>query len=431
MLTRNGGTLVTSMRPLPRSIAATLVAAAAGACGDNRPAEPDASAGAGDLPDPADLPILDAPPDPFVTFTGAPITTPAQWAAVRRPELERLFRHYVYGFAPPAPGNTTVTELAAADLAGGVSYREYEVRFGPAATPPLHLAVFRPTAATAPVPVFLILNACGNHTVSAAPEVRTSTAWSDSGCDPARGSQADRFAIDAIIGRGAALATFHQSDVALDDPRDELTSGVFAHFTVDAPAKARWGTLAAWSFGMSRAIDALLTRPELDGARIATVGHSRRGKVALLTAAVDDRVAMALPHQSGTGGATLTRSDLGEPVWSINLAFPHWFDDHYVGFGDEERRLPVDQHLLIALVAPRPVLISNGADDTWADPPGALRAAELADPVYELLGRPGLVTDGAGAIDPTGDLVWHQRDGGHALEGRDWITFLDFAAAHW
>lgn len=403
-----------------RTLAIALVLAA---CGSD-PVGPE-------FPAPGELPIVEAPPDPFTTFTGRSITTPAEWETIRKPELERLFGYYVYGFAPEPPGNTTVREVARASLTGGVDYREYEVHYGPAEAPPLYLAVFAPAAATGPVPVFLTLNACGNHTVTPAPEVRMSTAWIENACVPDRGSQAARFPVEQIVAGGVALATFHQSDVDPDDAAGELSDGVHAYFTVDETPETQWGTLAAWSFGMSRAIDALEQLPHVDASRVATVGHSRRGKVALLTAAQDPRVSIAIPHQSGTAGATLTRSDLGESVFAITAFFPHWFGDHFVAFASEERQLPIDQHLLIAMVAPRPVLVTNGADDSWADPPGARRSVELADPVYKLLGARGIVDDGAGGFDFGGELAWHVRDGGHSLEARDWTTFLAFAARHW
>lgn len=384
-----------------------------------------------EFPAPGELPIVEEPPDPFVTFDGRAITSAGEWTTIRKPELARLFGYYVYGFAPDVPANTTATEVARATLASGVQYRELEVTYGPAGTPPIYLALFEPATPSETRPVFLVLNACGNQTVTSAPEVRVSDAWVEATCDKARGSHADKFPVEAVVARGAVFATFHQSDVAPDDVLDkEHANGIFTHFSVDGEPGTEWGTIAAWSFGMSRAIDALQNDPGVDPHRIATVGHSRRGKVALLTAALDDRVAIAFPHQSGTAGATMTRADLGEPVFSINLVFPHWFAPHYKAFGDEERTLPVDQHLLLGMVAPRPVLVTNGASDDWADPPGAKWSVEMASPIYDLLGVPGALADGTGGFDFGGNLAWHVRDGGHSLEHRDWDTFLAFAARH-
>ncbi|MFN0249314.1 MAG: hypothetical protein ACKV2T_20685 [Kofleriaceae bacterium] len=373
-----------------------------------------------EFPLPADLPIVDEPPDPFMTFDGRAITTADEWMSIRRPELARMFAFYQYGFAPPAPANTSATMIASATIENGtIDYREYEVRFGPDDAPPLFLAVFTPANATN-VPIFVGPNACGNQTITIAPEVRLSPEWIESSCDPVRGSQATRFPIAALAARGVGFATFHQSDIDPDDGRDKNhEDGIHPHFVVDEPDDVQWGTLAAWAFGVSRAVDVLVTLPALDATRIATIGHSRRGKVALLAAAYDTRIAMAFPHQSGTGGATLTRADLGEPVSSINLVYPHWFDTVYKGFSDDERRLPIDQHLLLGMVAPRPVLVTNGELDDWADPPGALRSVDLSKPIYTLLGA------------SPDDVSWQVRPGGHSLETGDWTLFLDFADEHW
>ena len=303
-----------------------------------------------EFPLPSDLPIVAEPPDAFTTFDGRAITTADEWQTIRRPELARMFAFYEYGFAPPAPAMVTSTMIASALVeAGTIDYREYEVRFGPDGAPPLYLAVFLPATAAQPVPVLVGPNACGNQTITTAPEVRVSPGWIESSCDPARGSQATRFPIAELAARGYGFATFHQSDIDPDDGRDEEhADGVHPHFVIDEPADVQWGTLAAWAWGVSRAVDVLVMQPGIDATRIASVGHSRRGKVALLAAAYDARIAMAFPHQSGTGGATLTRSDLGEPVSSINLVYPHWFDTVYKAFSDDEHRLPIDQHLLLS-----------------------------------------------------------------------------------
>ncbi len=391
------------------------------ACGGGSPMDggaPDAGVArdAGRFPAAVDLPEREEPPDPFVTYgTGEAVETAEAWNDVRAPELRELFAHYVYGFAPPAPASVTATPVASATIAtpsGDVLYEEVELSFGVPAT--IRLAVFRPPDATA-APVLLALNKCGNQSVIDAPEVPLTTRWTDPSCSDGgalvRGVRASSWPIEAIVARGFALATFHESDAAPDDASAGFAEGLHPHF--DLRGETAWGAIAAWSWALSRAVDHLETAPGVDPSRIVTVGHSRRGKAALWAAALDPRIAMSVPHQSGTAGATLSRSDLGESVQIINAAFPHWFDDVFPQFANRETRLPIDQHLLLALVAPRPVLVMNGDDDTWADPPGARRAVELAEPVYALLGAPGAV-------------VWRSRPGGHSLEASDWTIFMDF-----
>lgn len=396
---------------------AALALAVVAAC-DNSPTT--------EFPLPADLPIVDEPPDPFTSFDGRKIETEEDWALVRKPELLRAFAFYEYGFTPKNPMNTTSRhETGALILNGTVEYREWEIRFGPDGTPPIHLAIFAPPGATNRIPVFLALNACGNQSVTTALEVRTTTSWTESSCNPERGSEATKFPIADIVARGFALATFHQSDIDPDNGLDrDHEDGIHPHFVVDEPADVQWGTLAAWAFGMSRVVDVIVDISlwesiPLDESRVMTVGHSRRGKAALLAAAYDTRIRMAFPHQSGTGGATLIRADLGEPVSSINFVYPHWFDTMFKSFSDDEHRFPLDQHLLLGMVAPRPVLVTNGDLDDWADPPGAQRAVELARPIWSLLGA------------PPDDIQWQVRPGGHSLETGDWTLFMDFADEHW
>jgi hypothetical protein len=381
------------------------------------------------FPELAELSASAEAPDPLVTFFDPrPIEDTAGWEQIRRPELQRLFEHYVYGLAPEAPPVSVVLEEPELLLfEGRVRYRGLRIELPPA--PPIHLALFLPPGPE-PAPVFLALNPCGNHTLLADERIRASDAWVSVSCPRGRGGRAERWPIEAIIGRGYALATFHESDVDPDDPSDErFADGIHPHLRPAADFRTQWGTLAAWAFGLQRAVDALLEEPAVRGDRIIVTGHSRRGKSALLAAAFDPRIAMAIPHQSGTGGATMTRGTTGESVGFINETFPNWFNNLFPEFAGNEDKLPIDQHLLIALVAPRPLLVTNGAGDTHADPMGALRAVEHAEIVYRLYGA-GIARDSSAAPTLDGHLAWHQREGGHSVGAADWEVFMDFADRH-
>jgi hypothetical protein len=197
-----------------------------------------------------------------------------------------------------------------------------------------------------------------------------------------------------------------------------------------AEGRDAWGTLAAWAFGASRVLDAFAADADLDGARVALVGHSRAGKAALWCAAEDARVAMVFANESGCGGAALSRRRFGETVMHITALFPHWFCGGFADFGGREDALPVDQHELIALLAPRPVYVASAQQDLWADPKGEFLSLVHAGPVYALFGLRGL---GARELPPVsaplhGDgLGYHLRPGGHDLTRYDWERFLDFA----
>jgi predicted O-methyltransferase YrrM len=181
-----------------------------------------------------------------------------------------------------------------------------------------------------------------------------------------------------------------------------------------------------------RAVDYLVSDKEIDAERIAVVGHSRMGKAALVAAAFDDRIALAIPHQAGCGGTAPSRGKVGESVKQINDRFPHWFDAEFKAFNDHPDRLPFDQHSLVALVAPRPVLFTNAVEDTWANPEGQFAVLVAADPVYRLLGVEGIATK---TMPETNHLIdsrlgYHIRPGKHSMGREDWKVFLAFADKH-
>jgi hypothetical protein len=380
----------------------------------------------GDHPGVDELPDRPELPDLLVFRDGRRVASAEDFRSARAGELRELLAHYVYGRSPAPPPLLGVEEVARADdvLDATASYREVAIRFQPSGAPALHLAIVTPKGVPRP-PVFLGPNKCGNHTVLADPRVRRSTTFVLRACETAENAEA--WPLPDIIGRGFAVATFHESDVCPDDA-DHVGEGLAAHHPVDGDPATRWGTIAQWAWGISRAMDALVNDPSVDGTRIALVGHSRRGKAALWAAANDPRPALVVAHQSGTAGAALFRSPVGETIAAINTLFPHWFDETFVSFAGNETRLPFDQHALLALIAPRPLLVTDGDADTWADPPGARAAVEAAAPVWTLLGSEGLVGDGRGGFSEAGALVWRARPGAHFIGREDWNGFLDYAA---
>jgi pimeloyl-ACP methyl ester carboxylesterase len=231
-----------------------------------------------------------------------------------------------------------------------------------------------------------------------------------------------------VIARGFAAASLCLGDVAPDAP-DGAARGVQA-LLPDGGRPDRWGTLAAWAFGASRALDALAADPALDPARLALVGHSRGGKAALWCAAQDERVALVVANESGCGGAALARRRFGETVAHVNALFPHWFCPAFHGYAEREDALPVDQHELVALVAPRAAYVASAREDLWADPRGEFLSLVHAAPVYALFGQAGLGASEFPDAEATlhGDgLGYHLRNGGHDLTRADWEHFLDFA----
>ncbi|HMO86195.1 MAG TPA: acetylxylan esterase, partial [Lacipirellulaceae bacterium] len=383
-------------------------------------------------------------PNPLETFAGQPIEDAEQWAAVRRPELRELFQHYMYGRQPEAPpeirGTTLFSDSAAFDGAG--TLREVELAFGPPDWPKIYLLIAAPNGPH-PAPCFVGINFGGNHMRADDPRVRLPTAWmpdrypgvvNHRATDAGRGKQGegwDVWPLAEAVGRGYAVATFYCGDVQPDRP-DEV-EGMRA--TVDAAARSAGdatGHLMWWAWGLHRAVDYLAADAAIDPQRIAVVGHSRLGKAALLAGALDERIALTVANQAGCGGSGPSRHDdpEAETVGRISDKYGYWFCPNFAEFGADPARLPFDQHALVALYAPRPVLFTAAADDAWANPSGQFAVLRAATPVYRLLGVAGL---DAPALPQPGDplvasrLGYWIRPGAHAFTPADWQSYMDFA----
>ncbi len=382
-------------------------------------------------------------PDPLVFFaSGERVATPEQWTQ-RRVELKELFQHYMYGYLPAVPKITArVVRRDDAYFGGQAIKKEVTIQFGPATAPPINLLLVIPKQRKGPAPVFVGMNFCGNHTLVDDPSVALPTVWMPDRCpscqgnvahEEGRGKQKDIWNLEYVISRGYAVATFYSGDIDPDKP--DWSDGVHPHFVSagqSTPSATSWGTVAAWAWGIHRAVDYLVTDADLDPKKIAVVGHSRLGKTALLAGAFDERIALAIPHQAGCGGTAPSRSQVGESVKAINDRFPHWFDDVFPQFNDQVERLPFDQHCLAALMAPRPLLYSNATEDTWANPDGQFEMLRGAEAVYKLLGAEGLASPQIPEIGKlsAGRLGYFIRAGKHSMNREDWQAFIDFADTH-
>lgn len=367
-------------------------------------------------------------PELLAMGDGSEITSVAQWSA-RREELRALFEEHVYGHAPDAPRLEARTLRRGMALDGKASFDEIELSFAVLGEDAhsIHLLLVLPASSTGPVPVFLGLNKCGNHTALAEAVVRQ-LPWREKTCaredfdDP--GDRASTWCVDLLIARGYGLATFCCED--LDTDRHEPGDGIQTHYP-----EHDWATIRAWAWGFSRAIDHLVTDARVDAERIAVIGHSRRGKTALLAAAFDERIGMVVPHQSGTGGCALWRDNDQETLERITRVFPHWFIPRCRSYAGKEADLPVDQHQLVAMIAPRPVLETVGAQDTWANFDSSLRCLTAASAAWELSGQVGC----AGRIGPEdpmptpaqGRVAQLLLDKPHVLDADYWRRILDFA----
>ncbi|MGA2067935.1 MAG: acetylxylan esterase [Thermoguttaceae bacterium] len=384
-------------------------------------------------------------PDPLRLASGQRVADAATWRNVRRPEILGLFEKFMYGKAPGRPAAMTFQLRSSADALDGKAVRkEVRIRFTKdPAGPKMDLLLYLPKPLAKPIPVFLGLNFDGNQAVQLDPGITISDEGAEDRPAPGgkpgatakpRGTERSRWPLEMILARGYGLATAWYFDLEPDRP-DGWRHGVRGALLPagqSEPAPEAWGAIAAWAWGLSRAMDYLETDRDVDARHVAVLGHSRLGKTALWAGARDERFALVMSNDSGCGGASLARRRIGETVGQINKSFPHWFNASYKRFGERVDDLPVDQHMLLALVAPRPVYVASAEEDHWADPRGEFLSAKGADGVYRLLGTDGLAADAMPAVEhPVQSTIgYHIRRGKHDVTDYDWRCYLDFADRH-
>ena len=383
-------------------------------------------------------------PDPLTLNNGKKVTDAETWKKKRRPEIKKLFETHMFGKAPGRPENMTFKVLSVnrKALDGKAIRKEVAVYFnGKENGPKMTILIYLPAQAKKPVPMFVGLNFNGNHTVIKDPGVTPSLVWPRSkknngpkkGTEKDRGTSASRWQIETILERGYGIATIYYGEIDPDFD-DGFQNGVHAMFYKNGqqPAPGEWGSIATWAWALSRAMDYFETDEDIDHTRVIVIGHSRLGKTSLWAGASDERFALVISNNSGCGGAALSRRRFGETVWRINNSFPHWFCDNFQKYNNKEDDLPLDQHMLIALIAPRPVYIASAVEDRWADPHGEFLSGLHADPVYKLLGTEGIGSKKMPKVDQpiSGRIGYHIRTGRHDVTLYDWQRYLDFADRH-
>jgi hypothetical protein len=384
-------------------------------------------------------------PDPLLFPGGRKVKTVKSWENKRRPQILKLFEEQMFG---KIPAGLKITSVRTREESNDTPYKNgkrkqvemvleqkgRELR--------IQMLMYLP-ANVLKAPLFLGYNFNGNHAVTKDADVYITDSWCENNpssgisnhqfTEQSRGLESRRWPVQMILDAGYGVATIYYGDV--DPDRNDFTDGVhpFSYSEdQEKPLPGQWGSISAWSWGLSQALDYLENEPSVDASKVIVLGHSRLGKTSLWAGALDPRFALVISNESGCGGAALSRRIFGETVKRINNSFPHWFCDNFKAYNDNEQNLPFDQHELIALIAPRPVYISSAQEDLWADPKGEYLGGYYASPVYQLYGKKGLESVEPPPVSQPvmNQIGYHVRPGKHDVTTYDWEQFIKFANIH-
>lgn len=357
-------------------------------------------------------------PEVLLTLNKGKLTSKASWENGRRKEIINLFEEHVYGRMPVQYDSMHhfITNENAAAMAGRAHLKQVQIEvFASNRSVKINMVLFVPKNNSRPAPVFLLINN------------RDST-----NMDPTRKINSDFWPAEMLIDSGYAIAAFQVNDLAPDN-KDSFQNGVLQLYPDQLNVANGMKTIGAWAWGAGRVMDYFKKDADIDNKKVVVIGHSRGGKAALWAGAQDQRFAIVVSNCSGNTGAALARRRFGETIKRINDHFPHWFCDNYKKYNDNEDALPVDQHMLIALMAPRPVYVGTATKDLWADPLGSFLALKHAEKIFSLYGidtMPVSKQPGINLPIIRSPLGYHLREGVHNLTRDDWINYVKFANYH-
>ena len=380
-------------------------------------------------------------PDPLVTTKGVRVRDAATWTRVRRPEILRMMESIQFGRAPGKPDKVIVDRFDTGTVAlGGKAIRRQTTlyftddRSGPKA----ELLSYVPADAKRPVPLLLQISFSPNANVVDDPGIKPGEMWSrDKKRVPAPAASAfGRVDVLPFLANGIGFATLYYGDIE-PDFKGGIPFGIRGRYLKPGqtqPAPDEWGAIAAWAWGLRRVMDHLETERAIDAKRVALLGSSRLGKTVLWTGATDERFAVILASVSGESGAALSRRNYGETVRHMtdSTRYDYQFAHNYQSYGDRVNELPFDGHMLVSLIAPRPLLLQTGSTDFWSDPKGEYLSAVAASPVWKLFGTEGLATDHYPAAgEPVlSTLGYTMHAGRHGILAADWPVYLEFLERH-
>jgi len=369
-------------------------------------------------------------PELLTAQNGMTIASAKHWEKIRRPEILSMVENEMYGVVPGELKIAQVNLLEQDDQAlnGKAIRKQVKLTFrGNQKELSVELLLYLPKGKKS-YPTFLGYNFGGNHIILNDTAIHIAKEWN--GAARPRGVETANWEVEKLIDAGCGVATMYYWDIAPD--REDFSIGIYPLLYKPGqtkPANNEWGSLAAWAWGLSRALDYLKTDKQVDGSKVIVFGHSRLGKASLWAGARDLRFAAVISNNSGCGGASIYRDKASETLLKMNNRFPRWTAVNFKKYTDNESLLPFDQHMVLAMVAPRPLYVASASEDAWADPKNEFKSAVYATQVYHLYGLKGIESAVFPALNtPVGEKVaYHIRNGKHDILGYDWDQYINFA----
>ncbi len=384
-------------------------------------------------------------PEALKLLNGKKVKNSKVWVKKRRPEILHLFEEKVYGKIPGKLDISSYEIIETSDSALNnhairkqvlLKFKKYGKELE------VNVLIYLPKNVEK-APLFIGYNFFGNHSIVKEKEVIITKSWVNNSdkigindnraTEQSRGVRTNRWAVEKIIAAGYGLATIYYGEI--DPDKNDFSDGIHPLFYTknqSKPAANEWGSISAWAWGLTKAMDYFEKDKDIDNSKVVVMGHSRLGKTSLWTGAIDQRFAVVISNNSGCGGAALSRRAIGETVKRMNTRFPHWCCANYDEYNDNVNALPIDQHMLIALIAPRPVYIASAEKDKWADPKGEFLSGFHATPVYNLFDEAGITSPEMPKVNQPiqNTIAYHIRSGKHDVTDYDWEQYIKFANKH-
>lgn len=381
-------------------------------------------------------------PDPLRLENGKPVRDAKAWWTKRRPQIAKIFETQQYGIAPgrPAEESFNVVEKGSA-FDGKAMRKQVVISFSKdPAWPKIHLLIYLPAAAAKPVPMYFTISFAPNQCATQDPGIIGEEGWNPRTHVKMMPTTSycffGRIPVEKLLDAGFGVATYYYGDVDPDYAAG-FKDGIRTHYLPPGQterAPDAWGAIAAWAWGMSRVEDYFETDKSIDAKRVAIHGVSRLGKTVMWAGAHDQRFAAVIASCSGEGGAALSHRDYGETIAHLTAPsrYPYQFAANYGKWAGFPDKAPMDANMLVALIAPRPLLLQTGSTDHWSDPKGEFLAEVAAGPVYKLLGKDPLDADvwPAPKVAILHDLAYYMHEGGHGMVPSDWDIYLQFLKMH-